>query len=741
MKNDAKITPSHLDRNAYIYIRQSTEHQVRENLESQQRQYELVELARQYHWSQESITTIDDDLGRSASSTSARAGFAKLVADVALGKAGIIFGLEVSRLARNNRDWYQLLDLCSLTGTLIADADGIYDPSSFNDRLLLGLKGTMSEAELHMLKSRMLQGLYHKAKKGELRFHLPVGYQFDQDGRIIKSLDEQVTHIIELTFRKFFEIASINGVLKYLLDNDLMFPRKATFDKKIRWVRPYYKAIHDNLLNPLYTGAYVFGRTKVTKELHVNGNQRSRQKPQSMEDWDVIIHDHHPAYISWEDYLKIRKQIEKNASPPKSQASQAVREGSALLQGLAHCGKCGRSMHIAYHGQGARSYPYYICNMAHRSFAEGYCQSIGGRRIDQAVAESFLQALCPVSLNIHLKALEQIQHQHDMVLEQLRLQLERVQYEADRAFRQFDSVEPENRLVARTLERQWNQALKRVEELRAQINTRQKSLQDRLSKIELEQIQRLAHELPAIWNAPTTTDKDRKRLLRAAIQEVQLTKEDRDVAVKIIWAGGAVSDQLVHLPKVRSKKANPLELVELVRQLATKFNDAQIARVLIRQGHKTPTGLSFNAHKVANLRWNYGIPRYKKPKDEQPKSYTAQQAARILQVSVPTIHHWLNVGFIKGEQITKGAPWEIYLTEEDIKCLTAQDAPEGWLPLEQAAEHLGLSKQGVLNWVKSKKLEYIYVTKGKKKGLRINVNSTSYRNQLKMFPQTFSIGG
>jgi DNA invertase Pin-like site-specific DNA recombinase/transposase-like protein len=733
MKSDSKITPSHLNRNAYIYIRQSTEHQVRENIESQQRQYELVDLAKQYKWNEDSIIVIDDDLGRSGSSTSGRTGFAKLVADVALKKAGIIFGLEVSRLARNNKDWYQLLDLCSLTATLIADTDGIYDPSSFNDRLLLGLKGTMSEAELYMIKSRMLQGLYHKARKGELKFKLPVGYQFDPDDNIIKSLDEQVTHIIDLTFKKFFEIGTVHSVLKYLLEENLQFPRQASFEKKLRWVRPYYKAIRDTLGNPLYTGAYVFGRTKVVKELDEYGNQKSRQKKQDMKDWDVIIHDHHPPYISWDQYLKIQKQIEKNTTPPKFKASQVAREGSALLQGLARCGNCGRSMHVTYHGQGKRSYPSYICNSAYRNFSEHYCQSVGGRRLDQAVSDTFLEAVSPASLNVHLKALQEIRHQQDMALEQLQLQLERAQYEADRAFRQFDAVEPENRLVARTLERQWNNSLKRVEELKARIIERKKIFKDRLSKIEEQEVRRLAHNLPDIWNTPTTSDKDRKMLLRAAIQEVQLTKQDRDVTVKILWIGGAVTDKTVHLPKVRSKRHTSLDLVELVRQLAKKFSDDQIARILIRQGRKTATGLTFNTHKVGNLRWSYGIPRYKKPKGEQPKTYTAQQAAQILQVSVPTIHNWLNAGFIKGEQITEGAPWEILLTDDDIKRLAAQDPPEGWLPLQLAAKELGVSKQTVLNWVKSKKLEYIYVTKGKKKGLRINAISTSYRSQLRIF--------
>src|SRR5208283_5301321 len=257
--------------------------------------------------------------------------------------------------------------------------------------------------ELHMLKSRMLQGMYHKARKGELRFHLPVGYQFDEDGKIVKSLDEQVTHIIGLTFSKFFEIGTMNGVLKYLLENKLSFPRKATFEKHIRWIRPYVKAIRVTLTNPIYAGAYAFGRTKVIKELDEHGNQRSRRRTQTMEDWDVLIHDHHPGYISWDAYLSILRQIEKNAAAVRSEASQVVREGSALLQGLARCGNCGRTMHVSYHGQGSKSYPYYFCNTADRNFSEGYCQSIGGRRIDQSVAESFLEVVSPANLKIHVE--------------------------------------------------------------------------------------------------------------------------------------------------------------------------------------------------------------------------------------------------------------------------------------------------------------------------------------------------
>ncbi len=730
MKNNSKITVYHLKKNAYIYIRQSTERQVRENIESKQRQYELQELAQQYGWSENSIIIIDDDLGQTATTRAGRNGFDKLVADIILKKVGIIWGIEVSRLTRNNKDWYQLLDFCSLTNTLIADTDGIYDPALFNDRLLLGLKGTMSEAEVHMLKNRMLQGSYHKAQKGELRFHLPAGYQFDEQGNIIKSLDEQIRHIIELTYKKFFELGTVNGVLQYLLEQQLLFPRNVITEKKIQWVRPYHKAIRKSLGNPLYTGTYVFGRTKVVKELDENGNQISRQKKQDMKDWDVIIHNHHPAYITWDQYLKIEDQIAKNTAPIKFETTQAIREGSALLQGLVRCGKCGRSMHINYHGSSNKSYPFYNCNVANRYFGKGYCQSIGGRRIDQTVTEIFLEAISPASLSIQLQALQQIQNREDTTLKQLRLQFEKAQYECDRTFRQFDAVEPENRLVARTLEKQWNDALNRAQEANAQLTEREKMFNNQLSKIDEKEMCRLAKNLPELWNVATTTDKDRKKLFRAAIQEVQLNKIDRDVTVKVIWIGGAVFKKTVHLHKIRSKRYTSLDVVELIRQLAHKFTDAQIARILIRKRVKTATGLSFNGHRVASLRSKYNIRCYKEIKNGNQKSYNAQQAADILRISVPTVHKWINEGFIKAEQVTSGAPWEIVLTDEDIKRLTADETPDGWLSVELAAKELTVTRQTILNWIKSQKLEYIYVTKGRKKGLRVNIQPVKNRKQM-----------
>ncbi len=732
MNNNNKITETHLQRNAYIYIRQSTDHQAKKNIESTERQYELVKLASELSWPKESIIIIDEDQAHTASTSVGRTGFARLASEVAQNNVGIILGIEVSRVARNNTDWYQLLDFCALTNTLIGDTDGIYDPSLYNDRLLLGLKGTMSEAELHILKNRMLEALYHKAQKGELKIHLPIGLQYDDDN-IIKSVDEQIVHMIDLTFKKFFEIKSIHGILKYYIEQKLLFPRKRVNEKKVRWVQPTYYAIRDTINNPLYTGTYVYGRSKVVKQLDENGKPVSRVKKNSMDDWKVIIHDHHPGYISWTQYLQIQKQIKKNKIPPKNEATHVVREGSALLQGLVVCGYCGRSMHVQYHGQGKNYYPYYVCNRINKENKNGCYQSIGGRKIEDAVTELFLETVSCSSLNIHLKALDQIKNQQDLALEQLKLQLESAQYNASRAFRQFDNVEPENRLVARNLEKKWNKLLQRVNELNVMITNREKEIKHQLSKIEEKQIKQLAQNLPALWNSTTTTNRDRKMLLQAIVQEVQLKKIERDVTVKIVWSGDGVIEKKVHLPKIISKRHTSTDVVELVRQLAQKFTDDQIARILMRKGLKTATGLSFNGRKVAYIRANNDIPCYKKPKDETVKFYTAEQAATILKVSVPTIHKWITDGFIKGEQMTSGAPWEIILTDDEIKCLTAQDSPEGWLSLTLAAKEFGVTKQTILNWIKSHKVEYIYVTKGNKKGLRINIKSNCRRNQLTIF--------
>ncbi|MBI1883565.1 MAG: recombinase family protein [Chlamydiae bacterium] len=731
MNNKTKITSDHLRRNAYVYVRQSTEYQVQNNLESKQRQYALADIAKGLGWSSDSVIVIDEDLGRSGSSTLNRTGFAKLVAEVALRKAGMVFGLEVSRIARNNKDWYQLLDLCSMNATLIADADGIYDPSNFNDRLLLGLKGTMSEAELHVLKSRMLAGLQNKAKRGELRFHLPPGYEFDDENRIVKTTDEQILHMINLIFIKIFEIGSVNGVMKLLLEEGLFFPRKASFDKTPRWVTPYYKAIYDTLTNPIYAGVYVFGKTKIIKEFDENGNQKSRQKKQDMKDWEVVIQDHHSAFVTWEKFLQIRKMIKQNQSTDHGEARRVTREGSALLQGLARCGKCGRGMQISYHGKGDVSYPYYVCRSA-VIFGGKFCQSVGGRRIDETVTNVFLHEMSLSALGIHLEALRSIHENHDLVAEQLELDIERAQYDADRIKRQYDAVEPENRLVARSLEKQWNEALRNLEVVKEQLEARKRKGNLRLTLVEEDHIKSLVQDLPAVWGANSTSDKDKKFLFRTIIEEVQILKEDRNVNLKIVWKGGAITKKCVLLPKIGALPAERQDLIDLIGKLATKHTDKQIARILIRKRLKTPQGLSFNAHRVANLRLRHKIECYQKSSDRHEQTYTVEQAAKIFGVSAPTIYNWLSMGILKGDQITSGAPWSIYINEDDRKLLI-EETSEGWLGIEEAARHCSVSKQTVLNWVKERKVNYVYVTKGRRRGLRIEINSKTYTRQVCLF--------
>ncbi len=731
MSGPERIAPSHLGRGAYVYVRQSTEYQVHTHLQSQQRQYELADLAARYGWPRERVEVIDEDLGRSGSTTTGRTGFARLVAEVALGKAGIILGLEVSRLARNNRDWYQLLDLCSLTATLIGDADGVYDPSSYNDRLLLGLKGTMSEAELHVLKGRMLAGLQHKARQGRLRFHLPAGYELDAEGRTVKARDEQVVHMLELIFAKVLEIGSVSGLLKYLQEEGMAFPRRGAGEKSIRWARPFYKALHDTLTNPTYAGAYVYGRSKMVKLLDVTGCARSRKVRQPMESWDVLLRDHHPAYVSWDDFLRIGAMIRRNQPVAAGEASRAVREGAALLQGLARCGRCGRAMRVHYPGKDGATYANYECRGAQDQGAP-QCQQVGSRRIDDVVAANFLEEMAPARLRVHLEALRRLAVEKDEVLTQLELEVERARYEAERKERQFHAVEPENRLVARTLETQWNDSLTRLEALQERLDQRRAGRSQVLRGVEERDIERLSDDLPAVWAAGSTTAKDRKRLLRAAIDEVQILKEGRAAHLKIVWKGGALVERDVALPKL-PRKPKPGDLVDVVRQLAEWHTDAQIARVLMRKGLKTPTGLSFTALRVAALRLRHGIDCYPVRKDRGRSNLSVKEVARRLGVNQQTIYLWIRTGLLKADQVTSAAPWAVYVSDEDVRRLTAEDAPEGWLPLREAASQLGVSRQSVLNWVKQAKIDYVYVRRGRRRGLRVNVASATYRAQTPLF--------
>ena len=399
----SKIERQHLQRKAYVYVRQSTMAQVEHNTESLERQYELSERAVALGWEAREVVVVDSDLGRSGKSTERRDGFQGLVADVGLGRVGIVLGIEVSRLARRNADWYQLLDLCALTDTLIADSDGIYHPGLHNDRLVLGLKGTMSEAELHVLRARLRGGSLHKAGKGELRLPLPAGLEYDETGRVRIAPDEAVADAIGTVFSYFDQLQSARQVMLRLIEEERKLPRKASADRQVRWVKPTYRAIHDILTNPVFAGAYAYGRKRVERRV-ADGQVRERVRRAPREEWHVCIEDHHPGYISFERYLANQQRLRANWRPPRGEGGGAAREGRALLQGLIRCGRCGRRMQVGYSGK--TLVPNYSCVRGNQLYGTERCQSVGGRRIERVVLDAVFEALAPAGIEATLRAIE-----------------------------------------------------------------------------------------------------------------------------------------------------------------------------------------------------------------------------------------------------------------------------------------------------------------------------------------------
>ncbi|WP_051311336.1 recombinase family protein [Bradyrhizobium sp. Cp5.3] len=473
MNELSKITAEHLRRCAIVYVRQSSTTQVEHNRESTTRQYELAERAARLGWRRDQVKVIDEDLGISGSGLSERTGFARMTAEVGLGQVGIVLGLEVSRLARNNADWYRLLDLCGLTHTLIGDGDGIYHPGLFNDRLVLGLKGTMSEAELHVLRARLLGGIRNKAARGELHRGLPVGLvRGDADGEVLLHPDESVQAAIHAVFDRFAEFGSARRVWLWFRSQGLRFPLHSNSLVDLRWVTPTYTKIHQVLTNPFYAGVYVYGRTQQTCYLDAGCRIRKRIRQRDREQWPVFIRDHHAGYIDWNTFEANQKRLAQNIRPRPHQSGGAVREGAALLQGLAVCGHCGRR--LAVHYSGRFSAPGYHC--AGKNIVNGrgeYCLNIAGVQIDAAVAEAFLAALAPAGLEASLQAIEQFDADHETTLAQFRRDVERARYNAQRAERRYRAVDPENRLVARGLEAEWESALLELETAESELSDRE----------------------------------------------------------------------------------------------------------------------------------------------------------------------------------------------------------------------------------------------------------------------------
>jgi DNA invertase Pin-like site-specific DNA recombinase len=721
---EPKITNDHLRRAAFIYVRQSTTTQVEHNRESTQRQYHLADRAIDLGWARDQITVVDDDLGVSGAGLADRSGFARLTAQVALGHVGLVLGLEVSRLARNNADWYRLLDLCGVTDTLIGDADGIYHPGVFNDRLVLGLKGTMSEAELHVLRARLDGGIRNKAARGELRRGLPVGFVWgDADGEIRFHPDEAVTSTIHTVFARFTELGSARQVWLWFRAQELRFPSQSTTPDQIRWVSPTYTKIHQVLTSPVYAGVYVYGKTRCERFVDDTGRVRKRLRRLPPIEWAVRIPNHHPGFIDRETFEANQARLASNTRPRPHETGGAVREGTALLQGLATCGRCGRGLRVYYSGR--HSSPGYHCAGGVIVNGRGeYCLRVGGHQIDTAVASAFLATVTPAGLEAAVLATAQLDADHDAALTQRRHDVDRARYDAQRAERRYRAVDPDNRLVARGLEAEWERCLQSLHAAEADLARREQERPRRLQSDERRAILMLGCDLERVWSAPTTTDRDRKELLRTLLEEViiAIDKAAQQAHLTLRWRGGLLSEldvtlAGVHTPAIRTDE----DTIDLLRRLAVHYPDAVIAGIFNRQGRRTATGLRFTVNRVCSLRTHWHIPRFE-PHTRPPEGdlVNIREAATIVGIAPSTLHRWINDGFIGGEQLTPGAPWRIRMTTE-LRARFVEAAPDGYVPMIDATRLLGVSRQTVLQRVKRGELHAVHVCRGRRKGLRIKV--------------------
>ncbi|HTT54999.1 MAG TPA: recombinase family protein, partial [Streptosporangiaceae bacterium] len=672
----AEPAAAHLRRDAYIYVRQSTLAQTVRNTESLLRQYDLAGRARQLGWAEHQIVVVDDDLGRSGASAQGRKGFSDLVADVGLGKAGIVLSLECSRLARNNAGWYRLLDLCALTDTLIADGDGVYHPAGYNDRLVLGLKGTLSEAELHLLRARMTEGLRAKAARGELRLMLPAGLDYDEDDHVIITPDEAVREAVMCVFRRFDQLGSARQVVVSLRADGLRLPRRDIRTGRITWAQAGYPAVHDILIHPGYAGVFAYGRSKTEKHLDASGTVITRQRRLPRDQWAVMITGHHPGYICVETYDANIARLAANSPPPAGGAGGAAREGAAWLQGLLRCGRCGRLMQVNYHSSGR---PAYRCGRASQMYGASTCQLIGGRRLHETVLDELLAVLAPASLAATAQALADARARHRQNLAVFERAAERARYEAGRALRQYDNIEPENRLVARTLEAVLEDKLAAVRTAENQLAAQRARQPVTLTAQETAWITTAGADLRAIFNAPATTHIQRKEVIRAVITEIVATAGNaadgtgsgRTCQIRIIWQGGASTEVQMPLPASgQHGQITSEDTIGLIRRLAPRYDDTTIAQILSQQNRRTATGLPFRKAHVRALRAYHGIPGYQPPPEnvtpgcQDAAVVSITQAARQLGVSSATIYRWLRDGFVTGEQLTPGAPWQIRIDQQ-----------------------------------------------------------------------------
>jgi len=671
MSRESVIQPRHLTRTAIVYVRQSTPKQVALNQESTRRQYQLAETAQKLGWPRPRVHVIDEDLGLSGASSDERRGFQRLVATISLGDVGIVLVTEVSRLSRLNSDWHRVIELCAVFETLIADEDGLYDPRDPNDRLVLGLKGTLFSAELHILHARMRGGLLNKARRGALALRLPVGYRRLGDGSVVQDPDEQVRTSLRTIFEQFALLQRARAVQRYFKAHDLQMPRYVQDGPdlgRLFWVTPTYQMIQQVLTNPAYAGLFVFGRRVQQAQPGLPPQVRSHRRP--IEDWDIVVPDVYPPYISRAQYEANRETLRANMYNFVKKQRGAPREGPGLLAGIIICGKCGRRMTVSY----GKSHHAYWCRREQLTEHAAQCQSFPVSHLDAAIRDLFFTAVQPARLETVLTALDVLEEERRVLDHQWQLKLERARYAVRLAQRQYDAVDPDNRLVARELETRWNDALGALEDLeRTYVRARRTELAP-LTDAEQQAVHQLADDLPGVWEAPTTQMADRKQLVRLVIQEVHVTvtssASPRTAELSVLWAGGATTTHTVVCPKAGWHCLTDPTLVERIRHLAQSCPDYQIADRLNAEGLHTQTGKPWSHQRVASLRKEYQIPTAC-PVDPTTHPLrgdglvSASFAAQQLGVSPSLINLWIKQGIVASEQrIVQSYQW-VRLTEED----------------------------------------------------------------------------
>jgi DNA invertase Pin-like site-specific DNA recombinase len=686
-----KIRSEHTSRKAIVYLRQSTLMQVMEHKESTERQYKLQDLAKRFGWDDALVQVLDEDLGQSGASTENRSGFQKLAAEVSLGKVGAVFSLEVSRLSRSSADWHRLLDHCALSDTLIIDDDGVYDPNDFNDRLVLGMKGTMSDAERHMMRLRLMGGKLHKAKKGEHAFKPPTGYVFENNVLVFDP-DEQVQKAVRLLFERFRIDGSAFGVVRYFVRQGLQFPSRHAHKAgpaEMVWRPLGADRVISILKNPAYAGAYAYGRSK-SRHVLIDGARRTRQElVRAREDWHAFIRDAHEGYISWQDHLENLKRLDENAQRSSNIHRRSVpRSGEALLQGLALCGKCGRRMTIIYAFSGKSYTPRYSC--ARFNTGGGRCWTSVAHRIDEKVATVFLDAIAPPELDLSLAVTKEVERQASDVDKQWKLRLERARYEALRAERQYNAVEPENRVIARTLETRWNDKAKELMAVEREYEEARAQKKLVLSPGDKKSILALAKDLPKLWNEKTLTNAEKKQILRLLIQDVVLQPIDlpkRSTKIQILWKTGATTEAFTDRPRPRDKRT-PVEILDTIRELTAKqYSDRMIAEELSRRGKRNLFGRPFSSSAVSSTRLKNGIPCGQPPRTPSGKvqerddrgRYSVRGLCARYDVTVDIVFDWMKRGVVTPNEGGKGRPFWFELTPE-IEARIAEAKSKGYGP-------------------------------------------------------------